>query len=126
MNILDCSGVFNFHRQAMHIARYEFSSQFVSGMTVGDITCGTGYGSYLLEKAGGKSIVGVDISEEAIQYACKKYSSRKTTFITSDAENTKFDNLTFDLIVSFETIEHVQDPGGLLGEFKRILKKMGK
>ena len=52
-----------------HLARYDFACKFVNRKKVLDIACGMGYGSKMLSKAGALCVDGVDISEEAIEYA---------------------------------------------------------
>ncbi|MBU9713359.1 class I SAM-dependent methyltransferase [Evansella tamaricis] len=96
-----------------HIARYYFAEPFVSGRVL-DIACGSGYGSKMLAKARKKEISGLtaaDISHDAIDYAIKNYYHPLLTYRQGDIMNPKLkDEIgTFDTIVSFETIEHVED-----------------
>lgn len=55
-----------------HLHRYALCLEFVKGKTVLDIASGEGYGSALLAKVA-QSVIGVDISEEAVEYATKQY-----------------------------------------------------
>ena len=55
-----------------HIERYKFSNQYVDGKIVLDISCGTGYGSKILYEAGAYKVIGIDISNEAINFAQNK------------------------------------------------------
>ena len=94
-----------------HTQRYEFAKKFTKGKRVIDAACGTGYGKEILEATG---YMGVDISEEAIAYAKKHYGDG---FLVADLEDpTKsVDPIpNVDVIVSFETIEHLQDPNKFL------------
>jgi 2-polyprenyl-3-methyl-5-hydroxy-6-metoxy-1,4-benzoquinol methylase len=89
-----------------HVKRYEFAKQFINKEnTVLDIACGTGYGSKIIS-SNCKYIIGVDISNEAIQYAINKYKSRNAEFFIGDFFENKF---TKDIVVSFETIEHISN-----------------
>lgn len=108
-----------------HITRYKFASQFVKGKIVMDVACGEGYGSHMLIESGAQEVVGIDISSEAINHARKKYKTKKLKFITSNALSLPFKDNTFDIVVSFETIEHLSDQLKFVKEIKRLLKKNG-
>ncbi|MEM4325817.1 MAG: class I SAM-dependent methyltransferase [Candidatus Pacearchaeota archaeon] len=110
-----------------HISRYDFAAKFVINKVVLDIACGTGYGSaYLLKKGRAKKVYGGDISPEAINYAKKKYRNKKLFFKVMDATKMPFKNNFFDVIISFETIEHISEYTEFLCECKRVLKKNGR
>jgi SAM-dependent methyltransferase len=94
-----------------HYARYCLAAQFVTGKRVLDVACGYGYGSHFLKNAGAAEVVGVDLSEEAIQYARMNYAGDGMTYLVGDAH--RVDELVaghFDLVVSFETVEHLKTP----------------
>lgn len=108
-----------------HITRYFFAEQFVKNKVVLDAACGSGYGTYCLSKSGAKKVIGVDISKETINYAKSKYAAKRIEFIVGNVENLPFKDGNFDVIVSMETIEHLQYPDKFLKEAKRLLKKNG-
>jgi len=108
-----------------HMSRYFFAAQFIQGKKVLDVSCGSGYGSYYLLERGSREVTGVDITSEAIQYAQKRYQAKKLTFIKADAENLPFPDQSFDIVVSFETIEHLHRQKKFLQEVKRILNISG-
>lgn len=66
---------------------------------------------------------GIDIYDKAIAYAGKTYPHIK--FKTAAADKLPFKNNAFDLILFYETIEHVEDPGSCLKEIKRVIKANG-
>ncbi len=68
-------------------------------------------------------IYAIDVYGKAIAYAKKNYPH--ITFINADAHRLPFKNNYFDLVISYETIEHVVDPLKILKEIKRVLKKDG-
>ena len=114
-----------FHTWYEHWHRYYFVKDLVAGKKVCDIACGEGYGTHLLSKTA-DSIVGVDIDNQTILDAKTKYNDRKNlNYIQANATNTPFPNQEFDIIISFETIEHLHQQEELLAEFKRILKPNG-
>lgn len=107
-----------------HLHRYALACEFSTGKKVLDIACGEGYGSYLL--AGNASFVtGLDIDESTIKAASQKYKTSQLNFITADARVTPLPAHSFDLLVSFETLEHLEEHEQLLEEFKRLLKPGG-
>lgn len=113
-------------RRDFHLDRYKFAADFVRGMDVMDIACGTGYGTrIILELGQAKKCIGIDIDEDAVLYAQKNHKVLGSQFIASAAENVSIESDFADVIVSFETIEHVQDEHLLISEFHRLLKKGG-
>lgn len=90
-----------------HEARYAFACKFASGKKTLDIACGTGYGSYELSQTA-LDVTGVDLSEESIVFARSNFNRPNLTFIKSSACEPLFAPSSFDLIVSFETIEHLE------------------
>ena len=107
-----------------HLARYIFAEVFVAGKRVLDAGCGSGYGTArLAEKA--KLVVGVDNSAEAIGYAREHYTRPKVVFLYGDCERLPFDRGAFDVIVSFEVIEHLARQEEFLTEVKRVLRPAG-
>ena len=110
-----------------HMTRYLFASQLVNNKVVLDIACGSGYGSELLANAGAQEVVGVDISEETIAYCKERYQKNNLNFICGSVESIPLPDMSVDLVVSFETIEHVDEKAqkNFLREIKRVLKLEG-
>jgi ubiquinone/menaquinone biosynthesis C-methylase UbiE len=106
-----------------HVYRYAFACHLVKGQRVLDIACGEGYGGATLHKAGAASVIGVDISENVCLHARKKYGLDARP---GSAENIPLAEASVDLVVSFETIEHVRDPGRFLDECARTLVPGGR
>ncbi len=106
-----------------HVYRYAFACRFVKGKRVLDIACGEGYGAAALQQAGSSHVVGVDISEAVCIHARGKYGidARPGT-----AEQIPLGDGSVDVIVSFETIEHVPNPGRFLDECVRVLATGGR
>lgn len=109
-----------------HLDRYRFASQFVEGKTVLDAACGTGYGSAMLSQKA-KSVVGIDIDDETIQFASSQYGNENINFCTASVTNIPANKHEFDIVVSFETIEHIdgESQGLFLREVLRTLKPDG-
>lgn len=95
-------------RLSDHIKRYQSIKRYCYG-TVVDAACGVGYGSYLLsDNPDIEKIVGIDISQDAIDHARREFTTGKTSFVTCAID--KLD-ISCDTLVSIETIEHVEDLG---------------
>ena len=107
-----------------HAIRYLFASQFTTSKTVLDAACGSGYGSDILLKSGAKKIVGIDNSSEAIEYCEKNYKNENLEFKKMDCEKITL-NTDFDVVVSFETIEHLKNQDNFLSQIKNTLKNDG-
>jgi ubiquinone/menaquinone biosynthesis C-methylase UbiE len=107
-----------------HLHRYAIAKQYVEDKDVLDIACGVGYGSNFLSQVA-KTVVGVDISEHAILYAQAKYSKANLSFRVGSCTKIPFPPNSFDVIVSFETIEHFTDHETFMYEIKRVLKPDG-
>ena len=105
-----------------HIYRYAFASHFVKGKRVLDIACGEGYGTAALLGAGAAQVVGVDISEPVCVHARAKY---KIDARPGSAERIPLPAGSADVVVSFETIEHVSNPDRFLDECVRVLAPGG-
>ena len=105
-----------------HRQRYEWAAQYCASQRVLDVACGVGYGSEMLRAAGAKSVVGVDLAFDAFS---TNGHQRQALFTNGDACRLPFGDQTFDVVVSFETIEHVAQPERLLQEIQRVLKPEG-
>lgn len=107
-----------------HMARYHSIKQIVKDKTVLDIASGSGYGSALIAEDA-KKVIGVDISQEAIDYANKSYKKKNVEFIKGDGTKIPLGNNSVDVVVSFETIEHIEDYKQFMDEIKRVLTTDG-
>lgn len=114
--------------QKSHYKRYEFATtKLNSGDVVGDMACGSGYGTMMLSK-NCKEIQGYDIDETTINEIRKRYA--KESNVSFDVKNLLdiTDENKFDKIVSFETIEHFtpSEIRSLLPKFHKALKENGR
>lgn len=101
-----------------HAYRYAFASRFVTGKRVLDIACGEGYGGAALQRAGAEHVIGVDVSAEVCLHARTKYGLDTRL---GSAEQIPLPDTSVDVVVSFETIEHVANPNLFLDECVRVL-----
>jgi len=93
-----------------HVERYSLAQRYAAGRRILDIACGVGYGTRMLSERTDGEVLGVDYSAEALEYAAARYGAPGVRWLLADAEEfTAFE--AFDMVVSFETIEHLADPG---------------
>lgn len=108
-----------------HYHRYALVLDIVKGKKVLDIACGEGYGSSMIAQSA-RSVIGVDISHEAIEHASKIYASQNNLkFLCSNASSVDLPDASFDVVVSFETIEHLTEQQEMLAELRRVLRPDG-
>jgi SAM-dependent methyltransferase len=109
-----------------HIARYSWATQFVGGKKVLDIACGVGFGSYLIaEKGNAQRVLACDIHPESIRYGSWRYRHPKVDFAARDAI-ANFPPNIFDVIISFETIEHLPNAMKFLENVRDALSETGR
>ena len=111
------TGTVALHRE--HEARYQFASARVRSRRVLDIASGSGMGTSLLLRAGASNVTGVDISLEAIEYADRHFPGPR--YMQGDGCKIPLQDASVDVVVSFETIEHLKDTAGFLKECCRVL-----
>jgi len=78
----------------------------------------------MMAEAGATRVVGVDRSHEAVEEA-RKGAPRNSHFVVGDVTQLPFPDDEFDVYISFETFEHVEDEQILIEQAKRVLKPDG-
>jgi SAM-dependent methyltransferase len=106
-----------------HVERYRFALQHVAGRRVLDIACGEGYGTAAIASVGATSVIGVDIAAEACEHAHAKYGVETRV---GSAETMPLSDGEVDVVVSFETIEHLHDVKAFIRESHRVLSPGGR
>lgn len=119
-------------RSDAHVARYQWAAQYIRpGDTVLDAACGLGYGSYLLQSAStAASTLGIDGSAYAYDYAEHNFAAALPGLafrcgMLPEALADIADH-SVDVVVSFETLEHIDANVATLAEFHRILTPGGR
>ncbi len=116
-------------RSDAHVVRYQWAAGYIKpGDRVLDAACGLGYGSHVLRSlTRAASVTGIDASQSAIGYAAAcfpgnggEYVGRLPGVLAEFAEG------SFEVVVSFETLEHVDDPVALIAEYFRVLSPGGR
>jgi SAM-dependent methyltransferase len=106
-----------------HVARYRFAARFAEGAMVLDAGCGTGYGTAEISQA--SKVVGVDASAEAVDHARCNFSHAGVHFLQAVCESLPFADGSFDLVLAFEVIEHLERWQDFLAEARRVLRPAG-
>ena len=107
-----------------HFSRYAFASNFVAGKRVLDLGCGSGYGSAELARTA-ESVVGVDVSAEAIEYAQSHFARPNLLFAQHSCTQLPWAEAGFQYITAFEVIEHLNNWQEMLSEARRVLHPDG-
>lgn len=110
---------------ADHVARYLFAAGFCQGRRVLDAGCGVGYGSTLLITAGAAEVCGVDIDDESVSRAKTQFGALGATFLVDDCQALANVSGPFDVICSFENIEHLERPERFLQRAGQLLAADG-
>jgi SAM-dependent methyltransferase len=93
----------------LHLERYEYAASVLRGKRVLDCACGMGYGTELMRRNGVEAC-GVDKDPDAIRLARERYP--EAVYAVGDIYDVSFDG--FDALVSFETLEHLDEPSRIL------------
>jgi len=107
-----------------HQQRYEFAINRINlKMVIADMACGVGYGTWLMSK-NANYVIGVDISDVALTHANANFKEINNEFIHGNDYN--FED-KFDMVISYETIEHMDEKAGddFLRKIRRSLKSDG-
>lgn len=109
-----------------HLLRYTAITPWIHGKRVLDAACGTGFGSLLMLRNGAAQVIGVDVSQAAIDQCQQELQATNLDFTCSGLEDLSALQLEpFDCVVSFETLEHVREPWICLDSLTALLKPNG-
>lgn len=108
-----------------HLHRYSWCLSAVAGKDVLDVASGEGYGSAAMARVA-RSVVGVDISQEAVEHARTKYAGiANLRFEQGSAAALPLPDNCVDVVVSFETLEHLHEQEEMIAEIRRVLRPEG-
>jgi len=108
-----------------HLFAYEKAvNRLQSEHEILDVGFGEGYGANLLSEHV-SSVTAIDVDKYAVQYANHRYGSDNCTFELYNGSKLPFEEGTFDAVISFQVIEHIEDDLHFLREIHNVLKPKG-
>lgn len=116
------NGTYSGLEASIHMARYAMAREWCRGRRVLDLACGEGYGSRLMRDWGAVEVIGVDVSQVSVEAAQHRFGREGIRYLCGEAESadTLLVGEQFDLIISLETIEHLNDPIAYLRALARL------
>ena len=108
-----------------HFHRYALVLELARDRDVLDIACGEGYGTAALALVA-RSALGVDVDATTVRHAAARYTAMNVDFRAGECTQIPAADAAFDLVVSFETIEHLTQQERMLAEIRRVLRPDGK
>lgn len=109
----------------VHLRAYDEAVAHAAGRDVLDVGCNTGYGTVRFLPVA-RRVVGVDVSPAAIEAARMRAPGGQPEFILTSGFALPFPDHSFDLVSSFQVLEHVPDPLGYLREIARVTRPGGE
>ncbi|MDM0076643.1 glycosyltransferase [Variovorax sp. J2P1-59] len=108
-----------------HFHRYLFAMEACRDKDVLDIACGEGYGSAAIALVA-RHVTGIDIDETVIEHCRKNYPAPNVEFLVGNALSISLPDRSIDVVVSFETLEHMIEHDEFLREISRVLRDDGQ
>lgn len=102
------------------------SLEIKAGERVLDVGCGQGLFLARLTKTYKAKGVGIDVSKKSVEFARKNYTRKNLSYRVADAAKIPYDANSFDIVVSFDTLEHIADQEKAVEEMLRVLKPGGR
>lgn len=103
--------------------RYYWAARHCTGKDVFEVACGTGPGLGYIGKVA-RAVVAADISQPIVNRAKAHYGDR-FDILCLDATDTGFPDSSFDVILIFEALYYIPDPGKFVAECRRLLRPGG-
>lgn len=109
----------------MHRKAYSRAAEMANGLDVLDVGCNNGYGTKMIAERSAQ-VIGVDVSARAIEFANATHAGPNIEYQVVDGTTLPFKEKIFDLVTSFQVIEHVDGVETYLREIHRVLRDTGK
>jgi ubiquinone/menaquinone biosynthesis C-methylase UbiE len=109
----------------MHLRAYDEAVSHAAGRDVLDVGCNSGYGTLRFVPVA-RRVVGVDVSPRAIEAASARAQDGHPEFVLTSGFDLPFPDDSFDLVTSFQVLEHVPDPTAYLVEIARVTRPGGR
>jgi 2-polyprenyl-3-methyl-5-hydroxy-6-metoxy-1,4-benzoquinol methylase len=109
----------------MHLRAYDEAVRHAAGRDVLDVGCNTGYGTIRFVPVA-RRVVGVDVSPRAIDAARQRAVDGPPEFVLGSGFELPFGDAEFDLVTSFQVLEHVPDPRAFLANLAKVTRPGGQ
>ena len=106
------------HTQSVDAILKKISSEYKQNKKFCDLGCGSGYRTMLFNEYN-RDVTGIDIRDYRFP------ENKKFSFIHGDIFKSNLPANTYDMVFSYDVIEHLEKPELLLKEIHRILKPEG-
>lgn len=110
--------------EAEHLARYRWAATILSGGRILDAGCGLAYGTKMLAQSGADEVIGVDLAAGVLD-SVRVDMPDNVRLDVGDVRTLPYEDDSFDAVVCFEVIEHLDEPGAALDELTRLLAPDG-
>jgi SAM-dependent methyltransferase len=110
--------------QLLHLKAYEEARDRADGLAVLDWGCNAGYGLEILTERASR-VAGLDVAEHAVEASRRLRPELSDDIRLMQAGKAPFADDEFDVVCSFQVLEHVEDYGAYLGEIARVLRPGG-
>ncbi len=127
-------GYLDFWIKCEHLGRYLFVKDFLKSKQITkyvlDLACGFGYGTEVLAEICNE-VIGIDNNPEVFQFLQNKFSHHTNIKIfqedleTYDITRFRFQHNPPNIIVCFETLEHLANPQKIIEQFHKLLPSRG-
>lgn len=107
----------------IHRKAYEEATRLVAGKAVLDLGCNVGYGIQMMA-ATASAVSGVDVSPGAVKSAMERLGPGADVRLY-DGVRSSFPSHSFDVVTSFQVIEHISDYDAYCNEIVRVLRPGG-
>ena len=108
----------------VHTKAYETAGVLGAGKDVLDWGCNVGYGMEVLSRTA-RSVSGLDLSERAVEAARRRLRRRSADIQWYQGGCCNYVDDAFDVVTSFQVIEHISDYDTYFGEILRVLRPGG-
>jgi GT2 family glycosyltransferase/ubiquinone/menaquinone biosynthesis C-methylase UbiE len=107
-----------------HVHRYLVAREFCRSKTVLDVASGEGYGAALLSQVA-LNVTGVELDQAAVEHARKSYPRHNLQYCVGDAKKMPMPDKSVDVVVCFETLEHIAEHDEFFDDIQRVLRPAG-
>lgn len=105
--------------------RYVHAASVATGRVL-EVGCGLGYGSLAVKMLNpGVEVTAIDYDPGSIEFARRHLNHGRVTYEVAHGEGLPFPEASFDTVICYEVVEHVADPGALIAEIRRVLRRGG-